>query len=111
MEDTLPGVGGHDRWLAMDASGRQRDDAVPLALPLVGDELVHVLGRQRLWVVPASGSVECQERSVPARCVARLLCRRRLAPLRRRGTSPYYWGGSAPISGSVCARLDSGWEV
>lgn len=61
MEDALPGVGGHDRRLAVDASGRQRDQAAPLALPLVGDELVHVLGRQHPRVVAAGGSVQFQE--------------------------------------------------
>ena len=44
-EDGLPGVGGHDRRLAVDALGPQRDHAVELALPLVGGELVHVLRR------------------------------------------------------------------
>ncbi len=61
MEDALPGVGGHDRRLAVDAPGRERDEAVPFALPLVGDELVHVLGCQGPWVVASRGSVEFQE--------------------------------------------------
>ena len=43
VEDGLPGVGGHDRRLAVNAPGSQRGQPVELALPLVGGELVHVL--------------------------------------------------------------------
>ena len=47
--------------LAWTPLARQRDEAVPLTLPLVGDELVHVLGRQSPRVVAAGGSMEFQE--------------------------------------------------
>ena len=60
MEDGLPGVGGHDRRLARAAPGRQRGQPLALALPLVGDELVHVLSCQRPRVMAAAGSAELQ---------------------------------------------------
>ena len=61
VEDGLPGAGGHDRRLARTAPGRQRGQPVALALPLVGDELVHVPGRQCPRVMAAGGSAELQE--------------------------------------------------
>jgi hypothetical protein len=60
-EDGLPGVGGHDRRLAVNAPGSQRGQPVELALPLVGDELVHVLGGEDPGVVAAAGGGELQE--------------------------------------------------
>jgi hypothetical protein len=56
VEDGLPGVGGHGRRPAMDAPGSQRGQPVQFALPLVGDELVHVPGREDPGVVAAAGS-------------------------------------------------------
>jgi len=60
-EDGLPGAGGHDRRLAVDAPGSQRGQPVELALPLVGGELVHVPGGEDPGVVAAARGGELQE--------------------------------------------------
>jgi hypothetical protein len=60
-EDGLPGVRRDDRRLAVDAPGSQRGQPVELTLPLVGDELVHVLGCEQPGVVAAAGAGEFQE--------------------------------------------------
>ena len=61
MEDDLPGIGRDDRRLAVKALDGQRDQAVAFALPLVGDELVHVPGGQQPRVMAAAGSAELKE--------------------------------------------------
>ena len=60
-EDGLPGVGGHDRRLAVNAPGSQRGQPVELALPLVGGELVHVRCGEDPGVVAAAGGGGLQE--------------------------------------------------